>query len=195
MRSAEAGSGGAAVYAALVAIRLTVPASERGCFYASQPQIGQRAGITGNPVRKYLSELERLGLVKIHRPKGGARIAHDACQYTLIPLVVTGNKTGAHAATKSSRGTPNSPSETSNNEAPDTLNVSPRNMKRKGVEIALNVDSSPVGREEDTCLPVPGRVDTAGTVGSEKSEKKPTQAKAAITHARNDAWLNPEDLL
>lgn len=91
-RSLDAGTNGLAVYFALHLIRFRRPSEAKAKFYASAAEISHLCGISARRLRAPLRQLEASGLVKIYRPQGAARLAHEACQYTLIPIFSGDNK-------------------------------------------------------------------------------------------------------
>ena len=88
------GSQGLAIFAALHRLRFHTPPEFKSKFFASMEQIAAFSGISSKRLRPYIRKLETGGLVQIERPRGAARLRHEACQYTLVPIFTAENKIG-----------------------------------------------------------------------------------------------------
>jgi|GEM_PF-4629356 len=105
-----AGTNGLAIYAALHVLRFRVPVEAKSAFHASAAQIASHSGISERRLREPLRALESGGLVKIDRPRGAARMAHQACKYSLVPFFSDSNKVRYGADNSSAKDWTNRPS-------------------------------------------------------------------------------------
>jgi DNA-binding IscR family transcriptional regulator len=134
------GTNGLAIYEALHVLRFLAPPQAKSKFFASMAQISHRCGISERRLRAPLRQLEAAGLVKIDRPRGAARVAHQAFQYSLIPVFTADNKIRARPDKSSAPDGTNRPVRTGhelgsnlsdNSESPQrgTLNQSPPRLR------------------------------------------------------------------
>jgi DNA-binding transcriptional ArsR family regulator len=167
-----AGTNGFAILSALHLCRFFAPPEFKSKFYASAAQIAHHSGLSERALREPLRKLEEAGLVKIERPKGAARLRHDAFQYTIMPVFTGDNKIG-EKPTKSA--------------APKRKDVPLRDGNKMGGQIAdkvksplkgdITVESPPQPTAAAGALSAPA---SPGVAVKPKEKKQPDPARSEI---------------
>ena len=101
-RAVEAGgSQGLCVYIALCELEMRTPTDKKRCFYASLDEVASLSGLTVRTVRKYIKLLHQARLIVQIKPKGKAKIDHEACRYIILSRRETVSTPKGHKTTPS----------------------------------------------------------------------------------------------